>query len=47
MLQAIVDTQRDIYLAFAEHIKTFANGGGWTAFFASCRWGSSLARCMR
>ncbi|MEY9585516.1 HoxN/HupN/NixA family nickel/cobalt transporter [Sinorhizobium fredii] len=34
MLQAIVDTQRDIYLAFAEHIKTFANGGGWTAFFA-------------
>ncbi|PDT45644.1 nickel/cobalt transporter [Sinorhizobium fredii] len=34
MLQAIVDTQRDIYLAFAEHIKTFANGGGWTAFLA-------------
>ena len=34
MLQAIVDIQRDIYLAFAEHIKTFANGGGWTAFLA-------------
>ncbi|PLU77225.1 ABC transporter permease [Sinorhizobium medicae] len=34
MLQAIVDIQRDIYLAFAEHIKTFANGGGWAAFLA-------------
>ncbi|PLU08049.1 nickel/cobalt transporter [Sinorhizobium medicae] len=34
MLQAIVDIQRDIYLAFAEHIKTFANGGGWSAFLA-------------
>ncbi len=34
MLQAIVDIQRDIYLAFAEHIKAFANGGGWTAFLA-------------
>ncbi|ASP87584.1 MULTISPECIES: nickel/cobalt transporter [Sinorhizobium] len=34
MLQAIVDIQRDIYLAFAEHIKTIANGGGWTDFLA-------------
>ncbi|RVG03265.1 nickel/cobalt transporter [Sinorhizobium meliloti] len=34
MLQAIVDIQREIYLAFAEHIKTFANGGGWTTFLA-------------
>lgn len=34
MLQAIVDIQRDIYLAFAEHIKTFANGVGWTSFLA-------------
>jgi ABC-type nickel/cobalt efflux system permease component RcnA len=34
LLQAIVDVQRDIYLAFAEHIKTFANGGGWTTFLA-------------
>ncbi|MCA1489461.1 nickel/cobalt transporter [Sinorhizobium alkalisoli] len=34
MLQAILDIQREIYLAFAEHIKTFANGGGWTAFLA-------------
>lgn len=32
MLQAVIDIQRDIYLAFAEHIKTFANGGGWAAF---------------
>ncbi len=32
LLESIVDIQRDIYLAFAEHIKTFANGDGWTAF---------------
>lgn len=29
-----MDIQRDIYLAFADHIKTFANGGGWTAFLS-------------
>jgi ABC-type nickel/cobalt efflux system permease component RcnA len=34
LLQSIVDIQRDIYLAFAEHIKMFANGDGWAAFLA-------------
>lgn len=29
-----MEIQRDIYLAFADHIKTFADGGGWTAFLA-------------
>ncbi len=31
-LQDIVGFQRDIYLAFADHIKAFAAGGGWGAF---------------
>lgn len=31
-LQDIVSFQREIYLAFAEHIKAFAAGGGWNAF---------------
>ena len=31
-LQDIVGFQREIYLAFAEHIKAFAAGGGWSAF---------------
>jgi len=30
----IVEFQRDIYLAFADHIKAFAQGTGWTAFLA-------------
>lgn len=30
----IVEFQRDIYLAFADHIKAFAAGTGWTAFLA-------------
>ena len=34
MLQTIIDLQRDIYLAFAQHIKAFADGGGWSAFVA-------------
>jgi hypothetical protein len=34
MLQIVVDIQRDIYLALAEHIKAFAVGGGWAAFRA-------------
>lgn len=34
MLQTVIDIQRDIYLAFADHIKAFANGGGWAAFVA-------------
>lgn len=34
MLQIVVDIQRDIYLALAEHIKALAAGGGWTAFLA-------------
>jgi ABC-type nickel/cobalt efflux system permease component RcnA len=29
MLQTIIDVQRDIYLAFAGHIKTFAQDGNW------------------
>lgn len=33
-MQWIVEIQRDIYLAFAEHIKAFALGGSWTAFAA-------------
>jgi nickel/cobalt transporter (NicO) family protein len=32
MLQIVIDIQRDIYLALAEHIKAFAAGGGWAAF---------------
>lgn len=34
MLQWIVEIQREIYLAFAEHIKGFAAGGGWAALAA-------------
>jgi nickel/cobalt exporter len=34
MLQFVVDIQRDIYLALADHIKAFAAGGGWGAFVA-------------
>ncbi|MBY5523368.1 ABC transporter permease [Rhizobium leguminosarum] len=34
MFQQIVDVQRDIYLAFAGHIKDFAAGGGWASFLA-------------
>jgi nickel/cobalt exporter len=34
MLQIIVDTQRDIYLALADHIKAFAAGGSWASFLA-------------
>jgi len=32
--QSIIDYQREIYLAFAGHIKAFASGGGWMAFLA-------------
>lgn len=32
LIQDIVSFQRDVYLAFAEHIKAFATGGGWGAF---------------
>lgn len=32
--QQIIEFQRDIYLLFAEHIKSFAAGGGWFAFLA-------------
>lgn len=34
LIQEIVSFQRDVYLAFAEHIKAFATGGGWGAFLA-------------
>jgi len=34
MLQIVIDIQRDIYLALAEHIKAFAAGGSWGAFLA-------------
>jgi nickel/cobalt transporter (NicO) family protein len=34
VFQALIDIQRDIYLALAEHIKMFAAGGGWSAFLA-------------
>lgn len=34
MFQALVEVQRDIYLALAEHIKAFAAGGGWASFLA-------------
>ena len=34
MLQIVIDIQRDIYLALAEHIKAFAAGGSWSAFLA-------------
>ncbi|TIM79853.1 MAG: ABC transporter permease, partial [Mesorhizobium sp.] len=30
-MQWIIDVQRDIYLAFAGHIRAFADGGSWTA----------------
>lgn len=30
MFKAIVDLQRDIYLAFAERISAFAESGDWT-----------------
>ncbi|WP_183741808.1 sulfite exporter TauE/SafE family protein [Rhizobium sp. BK196] len=32
--QTIIDYQREIYLTFAGHIKTFAAGGGWLPFLA-------------
>jgi ABC-type nickel/cobalt efflux system permease component RcnA len=32
--QQIIEFQREIYLSFADHIKTFAAGGGWLAFLA-------------
>lgn len=34
MWQFVIDVQRDIYLGFAEHIKAFASGTGWSAFLA-------------
>jgi nickel/cobalt exporter len=34
VFQALIDIQRDIYLALAEHIKAFAAGGSWSAFLA-------------
>jgi nickel/cobalt exporter len=34
MQQIVIDIQRDIYLALAEHIKAFAAGGSWGAFLA-------------
>lgn len=34
MLQEIFSLQREIYQAFADQIRTFAAGGGWTAFLA-------------
>lgn len=34
MLQWVIEVQRDIYLAFAEHIKTFAEDGSWAALAA-------------
>ncbi|WP_419694834.1 nickel/cobalt transporter [Mesorhizobium muleiense] len=33
-MQWIIDVQRDIYLAFAGHIRAFADGGSWTALAA-------------
>lgn len=32
MFQALIDIQRDIYMALAEQIKSFAAGGGWSRF---------------
>lgn len=32
MLQDLISFQREIYLAFANQINAFANGGGWSAF---------------
>ncbi|QIA21987.1 sulfite exporter TauE/SafE family protein [Mesorhizobium sp. AA22] len=34
MLQTIIELQRDIYLAFAGHIKAFAQDGSWSALAA-------------
>jgi hypothetical protein len=34
--QDVISYQRDIYLAFADHIKAFAAGGGWFSFLVSC-----------
>ncbi len=34
MFPWIVDFQRDIYFAFADHIKAFAGSGSWIAFLA-------------
>jgi hypothetical protein len=45
MFQQIVDVQREIYLAFAGHIKEFAAGGGWAS--PSCRWASFSAPSMQ
>ncbi len=33
-MQWVIDVQRDIYLAFGEHIKTFSQGGSWAALAA-------------
>lgn len=32
LFQGIVSLQREIYLAFAQQIRAFADGGGWSAF---------------
>lgn len=32
MLQTLIDIQRDIYTAFADHIRAFADDGSWLAF---------------
>lgn len=34
MLQTIIEVQREIYLAFADHLDAFAHGGRWTALAA-------------
>lgn len=34
MLQWLIDIQRDIYLAFADHIKAFADSQSWTTLVA-------------
>ena len=47
MFQALIDIQRDIYLALAEHIKAFAAGGGWPAFLAFLPLGVVFGRSTR
>jgi nickel/cobalt exporter len=34
MLQDLINFQREIYQAFADQIRAFADGGGWTVFLA-------------
>ncbi|TIU33498.1 MAG: ABC transporter permease, partial [Mesorhizobium sp.] len=34
MIQALFDYQREIYLAVAQHLKSFAADGSWPALFA-------------